>query len=83
MDVAYSATAHVPSEQICEKMIYYTYHSYIIALHYVSVDVSSNFSPAGKIYHNSHQCMVTLQYVCVDVSPHEPSTGKTYHTDHR
>jgi len=26
MDVAYSATAHVPSEQICEIMIYYTHH---------------------------------------------------------
>jgi hypothetical protein len=39
-DVAYSATAHVPAEQICEKMIYYTHHRYIIAPHYVSVDVS-------------------------------------------
>jgi hypothetical protein len=51
VDVAYSATAHVRSEQICEKMIYCTHHRDIIALHYVSVDVSSNYSAARKIYH--------------------------------
>jgi hypothetical protein len=51
MDFAWNATGHVPSEQICEKMIYYKHHRYIIALHYVSVDVSSNYSAAGKIYH--------------------------------
>jgi len=41
MDVAYDATAHVPSEQICEKMIYYTHHRYMFRPQYVCADVPS------------------------------------------
>jgi hypothetical protein len=70
MDFAHNVTAHVPSEQTCEKMIYYTYHRYIIALRYVFVDVSSNYSGSGKIYYTQHRYMVILQYATEYVSAH-------------
>ena len=41
MDVAYNATAHVPSEKICEKIIYYTHHKYMVGPQYVCADVPS------------------------------------------
>jgi hypothetical protein len=67
MDVAYSATARLFRTDLGVNDLLNTpniyKYIYIIALHYISVDVSSNLSPTGKIYHTLHQCTVAPQYV--------------------
>jgi len=68
MDVAYNATAHVPSEQICEKMMYYTYQRYMFSPQYVCADVPSGSLTVGMICYTYHRYKEALHCVRVDVS---------------
>jgi hypothetical protein len=73
MDVDYNATAHVASEQICEKMIYYTYHRYMFGPQCVCADVPSGYLTVGKICYTHHRYRDALHYVSVDGTSDVPS----------